>query len=49
MVVGPRVTRFYEAVGKLALGTDDKIADATRTLIRAVGAFLEVIGGRERL
>jgi hypothetical protein len=47
MIVGPRVTRFYEAVGKLTLGTDDKIADATRMLIRAVGALLEVIGGRE--
>jgi hypothetical protein len=46
-IVGPRVTRFYEAAGALTLGKDDTIADATRVLIRAVGALMEVMGGKE--
>lgn len=47
-MVGPRVTRFYEAAGSLTLGNDDAIADAARALIRAVGALMEVIGGQEK-
>jgi len=47
-IVGPRLTRFYEAAGSLTLGNDDKTADATRALIRAVGALMEVIGGKEK-
>jgi hypothetical protein len=47
-IVGPRVTRFYEAAGKLTLGNDEKIADATRLLIRAVGALMEVIGEKDK-
>jgi hypothetical protein len=47
-IVGPRVTRFYEAAGTLTLGNDDKITDATRALIRAVGALLEVIGEKDK-
>lgn len=47
-MVGPRVTRFYEAAGSLTLGNDDEIADAVRALIRAVGSLVEVIGGKEK-
>jgi hypothetical protein len=47
-VVGPRVTRFYEAAGSLTLGNDDEIADATRLLIRSVGSLMEVIAGKEK-
>jgi hypothetical protein len=47
-MVSPRVTRFYEAAGSFTLGNDDEIADAVRGLIRAVGALMEVIGGREK-
>jgi hypothetical protein len=47
-MVGPRVARFYEAAGSLTLGNDDKIADAVRVLIRAVGALMEVISGKEK-
>jgi hypothetical protein len=47
-IVGPRVTRFYEAAGTLTLGNDDETADATRALIRAVGALLEAIGEKDK-
>jgi hypothetical protein len=47
-LVGPRVTRFYQAAGALTLGNDVEITDAARALIRAVGALMEVIGGKEK-
>jgi hypothetical protein len=47
-VVGPRTARFYAAVAVLTLGQDKKIADAVRDLAEAVGALLEMIGGKEK-